>query len=287
MAALPFRIEERIGLGVALAAHAALFAWLAWQTPAPPPPPPERMTVTLSDAVGLTATSPSPAPATAPDTGPELGEPAPNAEPVAPPTPVASPKPVTPPKPLTQLKSVAQPKPAAAAKAPAAPAKTPATTSAKPAAPKQPPAASKAPGKPPLKAGASSFDQAFAKGVPGAQGKAQAAIPAAAVFGPQQQSALRAAIMRQIKPRWVAPQGIDAEKLITQVRFRLDSNGRLIGEPVMVGQTGLTPANAAQARRHFEQAVRAIKLAQPFILPPDLFPYWQTVTSTFDKKLSQ
>jgi len=271
-----FRNEERIGLFVAIAAHVGLFAWLAWQKPAAPLPPPERMTVTLSDTVGLTATAPNPAPEAAPDKGPDLGEAAPSPEPAAKvePAPPAPAKPA-PPQPAPQ-------KPAIAPKTPAVPAKP----AAKPAqAAKQ--AAAQPATKPPAKAGASSFDQAFAKGVPGAQGKSPAASPAAAAFGPQQQSALRSAIFRQLKPHWVAPQGIDAEKLVTVVRFRLSQNGRLIGEPAMVSQTGQTPANAAQTRRHFEQAARAIKLAQPFILPPDLYPYWQTVTSTFDKKLSQ
>ena len=76
-----FRNEERIGLFVAIVAHVALFAWLAWQKPAAPLPPPERMTVALSDTVGLTATAPNPAPEAAPDKGPDLGEPAPSPEP--------------------------------------------------------------------------------------------------------------------------------------------------------------------------------------------------------------
>ncbi|MEN9717932.1 MAG: hypothetical protein RIQ99_810, partial [Pseudomonadota bacterium] len=191
MPAPDFRIEERIGLGIALIAHAVLFAWLAWQRPAPPPLPPERMTVTLSDQIGLTSGAPNPtppAPEPAPDQGPELGEPAPSAQSVS---------------------QAAPTKPSPAPVKPTAAAKTPVALPAKPAqlAPKAPAAAAKAAAKPPAKAGASSFDQAFAKGVPGAQGKAPAPLPPAVVFSPQQQSALRAAIMRQIKPRWVAPQG--------------------------------------------------------------------------------
>lgn len=257
------RTEERIGLGVAVVAHVALFAWLAWQRPAPPPPPPERMSVTLSPDVGLTSTAPRPAPEAAPDKAPEQGEPAPKPQEVAQ---------AEPPKPV-----IAPPRPSVTARTPITPAR-PAPHQAAPARPAD---------RQPVKAGASRFDQVFAKGVPGAQGKTATPAPAAAAFGPQQQSALRAAIFRQLKPHWVAPQGVDAEKLITVVRFRLDQSGRLVGEPVLVSQTGQTPANAPQTRRHFEQAVRAIKLAQPFILPPDLYPYWQTVTSTFDKKLSQ
>lgn len=270
MHAPALRSEERIGLIAALLAHGALVAWLVWQ-PAPAPlPPPERMTVTLSEDVGLSATTPNPAPEAAPDKGPELGEAAPAPQPQPAPAPApAAPKPQpAPAKPAPQPQP-AKPQPTPAKASPSSFERAFAKTA-------------------PAKAGASSFDNAFAKGVPGAAGRSTApnAAPAAA-FGPQQQGALRAAIFRQLKPHWSAPQGIDAEKLVTVVRFRLDKSGRLVGEPVQVSQSGQTPANAAQAGRHFEQAVRAIKLAQPFILPPDLYPYWQTVTSTFDRKLSQ
>lgn len=261
MSAATLRPEERIGLVVALAAHAGLFAWLAWTKPAPPPPPPERMTVSLSEDVGLSATSPTPAPEAAPDKAPELGEAPPKPEPVVK---------VEPPKPQPQPKAPVKPATTVQKKPPITPAKAP---------PK--------PQKPPARpSGGSSFDNAFKPGTPGAQGKNPSQNASAATLGPQQQSALRAAIMRQIKPHWSAPQGIDAELLVSTVRFRLDQNGRLIGEPELVSQK-TTVGNQPQARRHFEQAVRAIKLAQPFILPPDFYPYWQTVTSTFDKRLSQ
>ncbi|MFC3593184.1 energy transducer TonB, partial [Novosphingobium piscinae] len=46
------RREEAAGLAVALAAHAALVAWLAFKPPTPAPlPAPERMTVTFADEV--------------------------------------------------------------------------------------------------------------------------------------------------------------------------------------------------------------------------------------------
>jgi hypothetical protein len=256
MAALALRSEERLGLGLALAAHAALVAWLVLSPPAPAPlPPPERMTVTLSEDVGLTSTAPQPAAQPAPDAAPVRGDVAePQAQPSAAPVTQSAPPRTT---------------PAPAAKAlPTAPRATP----AKPA--------------PTRPAGGSRIGADFLNGVAGAQGQTRSAAPAAA-FGPQQQSALRAAIMRQLKPHWSAPQGADAEKLVTQVRFDLNRNGALVGEPQIVSQSGQTAANAAQVRRHAEQAIRAVRLASPFILPPDLYDHWQTVTSTFDRRLSQ
>ncbi|MBS0483065.1 MAG: hypothetical protein JSR96_13155 [Proteobacteria bacterium] len=284
MTAIALRSEERIGLALALAAHGGLLAWLMLAPPAPAPlPPPERMTVTLSEDVGLTSTAPQPQKAApALDIAPVLGEdsaqpaPEPAVQPRPQPAPVpvpVQPRHIAPPAPAPRPvvkthPAPARPAPARVAPAPATPAKS---TPAKPA--HQP-------------AGGSRIGADFLKGVSGAKGQAKPAA-AAAAFGPQQQSALRSAIMRQLKPHWSAPQGVDAEKLITQVRFSLNRNGTLAGEPQIVSQSGQTPANAAQVRRHAEQAARAVKLAQPFILPPDLYDHWQTVTSTFDRRLSQ
>ncbi|MFC0588902.1 TonB C-terminal domain-containing protein [Novosphingobium aquiterrae] len=260
MAAIALRSEERIGLGLALAAHAALVAWLALSPPAPAPlPPPERMTVTLSEDVGLTATAP------ALDEAPVLGEVAPIPQPQ--PAAVAPPKPQpAPPRAVPAPAAKVAPQPPRVAPAKVAPAR-PAPVTTRPA-------------------GASRIGSDFLKGVSGAQGTARTAAPAAA-FGPQQQSALRAAIMRQLKPNWSAPQGADAEKLVTQVRFNLNRSGALVGDPQVIAQSGQTPANAAQVRLHAERAIRAVRLAAPFILPPDLYDHWQTVTSTFDRRLSQ
>jgi outer membrane biosynthesis protein TonB len=101
MAAVALRNEERIGLAVAIVAHAALVALLLLKPHAPPVViPPDRVEVTLSDEVGLKSTSPEPNAQAAPDVAPELGEPAP-AEPLpAPPAPKVEPPQPEPPKPL-------------------------------------------------------------------------------------------------------------------------------------------------------------------------------------------
>jgi hypothetical protein len=85
----------------------------------------------------------------------------------------------------------------------------------------------------------------------------------------------------------VAPQGADAEQLVTLVRVRLARDGSLVGDPQVVSQSGETPANAAQKARHAEQAIRAVRLAAPFDLPEEYYSAWQTVTSRFDRRLSQ
>ncbi len=101
-------------------------------------------------------------------------------------------------------------------------------------------------------------------------------------------SSLAGAISRQIKPHWAAPQGVDADKLVTILAWDLNPDGSLAGRPRVVDQQGITPANEAQAKRHAEQAIRAVQLAAPFDLPDTYYSGWKRVTAfRFDRKLSQ
>lgn len=294
---LPDSRDERVGLFVAGGLHALLIAWMALKPVSVVlPTPPERMTVTLTDSVGLTSTSSKPSTEAAPDTAPQHGERPPSTKVEQNPKPQAPSKPLA--NPLAQRVDAIAPR-----QTPLATPKPAPVIGTKPARERMEAPASRigsdflkgitAPrlySQAPRSAtqpGGSRIGKGFLEGNPDGTSNRAAETATSAAFGPQQQSALRAAIFRQLKPHWVAPQGVDAEKLVTVVRFRLDQSGHLVGEPVLVEQSGQTPANVPQTLRHLEQAVRAIKLAQPFILPPDLYPYWQTVTSTFDKKLSQ
>ena len=101
-------------------------------------------------------------------------------------------------------------------------------------------------------------------------------------------SALAGAISRQLKPKWVAPQGAEAELLVTILTWDLNPDGTLAGSPRVVRQEGITDANRAQAARHAEQAIRAVRLAAPFNLPDEFYPAWKRITTfRFDRKLSQ
>jgi len=98
--------EERIGLGVAIALHLALVAWLTLDRLGKDIQPlPERMTVSLAKDVAPQATSPEPMAQAAPDAAPELGEAAVEPEPVAELEPAPAPKVVATPQPkLAQAK---------------------------------------------------------------------------------------------------------------------------------------------------------------------------------------
>ena len=260
MVATALRRDEGLALLAAIIAHVGLVVVLTLRPTPIPLPPPERITVTLSDEVGLTSTSPSTAPAAA-DEAPDLGE---EATP-PPPAPVAQPDPL--PKPIARATAAPPPKPVPLAKAPSAqPSPTKAVT----------------------KPGASRIGDDGLKGPPGGTAKAPPGPPPAATIGPAVRSALAGAISRQLKPKWVAPQGADAELLVSILTWDLNPDGTLASPPRLVRQEGITDANRAQAARHAEQAIRAVRLAAPFNLPDELYPAWKRVTAfRFDRKLSQ
>lgn len=294
MASLALNREEAFGLGIAAVAHVALVALLVLRPAVPTPvPPPERVTVTLSEDVGLTSTSPTPLADPAPDLAPELGEPpAPEPEP-APLPPPPRPEPVrrepapAPPKPVAKpaARPVAKPQPRASASPVARPT---ARASAAPKSTTPRPAASASPKPTPARAGGSRIGDDFLKGLPNASATGKSTTPPAAAIGPAVRSALSGAISREIKPHWVAPQGADAEKLVSILSFSLNPDGSLAGKPSLVRQEGITDANRAQASRHAEQAIRAVQLAAPFDLPDEHYDAWKRVASfRFDKRLSQ
>ncbi|KPF93847.1 hypothetical protein IP81_01540 [Novosphingobium sp. AAP83] len=307
--------QEGAGLAIAAAAHVAL---LVAFTIAPPgktiKQPPERMEVTFSEDVSAQSTSPDPAAQAAPDVAPDLGEPQPEPEPVEEPAPVpprpeppkpTPPKPTppkpTPPKPTPPKpappKPVTKPQPAPARPVPPKPAAKPAAKAApaKPATAK--PAIAKTATKtadasprrrPDAPSGASRVGSDFLKGLPGATAPGTAKTPPAAAIGPEVKASLAGAISRQIKPRWAAPQGVDTDKLVTILAWDLNEDGTLAGRPRVVSQQGITPANEAQAKRHAEQAIRAVQLASPFDLPNMYYSGWKRIAAfRFDRKLSQ
>jgi outer membrane biosynthesis protein TonB len=297
MAAVALRREERIGLAVAIAAHVAVVGVLLLKPhSAPVVMPPDRIDVTISDEVGLTSTSPEPRAQAAPDIAPEMGEPPP--EPsmplpvpqVAP--PVARPAPL-PPVPRQAAKPTRRPEPAKPVVRPTThPKPAPAKPKARPAPhPRPAPAArpSSTPReKPVTHSGGSRVGADFLKGVPGARSAGHATAQPASSVSASEKASLLAAISRKIKPYWRPPQGADAEKLVTVLRWNLNADGSLAGAVQFIGQEGRTDANRPQWDRHKEMAIRAVELAAPFDLPPQYYNVWKRVGPiNFDWKLAQ
>jgi hypothetical protein len=120
-----------------------------------------------------------------------------------------------------------------------------------------------------------------------AENRASTSAPAAAI-GPAVKASLASSISRQLKPRWQAPQGPDAEELVTILSFNLNRDGTLAGTPTVVRQLGINDTNRNQAERHAEQAIKAVRLAAPFDLPAEYYDAWKRVSAfRFDKRLSQ
>ncbi|MDD3797840.1 MAG: energy transducer TonB [Novosphingobium sp.] len=272
MAFAALRPEERIGLAVAIALHAALVAALLLQPKhARNFPIPERMAVNLVDDVGLEATGPvlsqDAQAAVAPEISEEIAPPEPVQE-----RPVEKPvtKPVTKPVPEPRTTPAPSPKP-------------------KPAPAPKPKAVEKpVPAKPaPKSGGGSKLGSDFLQGVDAGEADADAPMPASQI-GTQAKASLAQAIGRQLKPHWSSPQGADAELLVTVLAFDLNRDGTLAGPPRVVSQSGITDANRAQAGRHAELAIRAVQLAAPFDLPVKYYNAWKRVSAfRFDRKLSQ
>ena len=274
--------EEKIGVVVAIALHAGLIAWLALAPSRSTfQPPPERMTVSLSEEVAPEATSPEPLAQAAPETAPTLGEAAAEPEPL----PV-----VVPPEPAPRMVASPLPRPASPVAKPTA--RPSAKPSAKPAAKPSAKAAAatdtRTRRRPDATAGASRVGNDFLKGIPGGEARGAAQNPPAARVGPQVAASLAQAISRALKPRWNAPQGAEADQLVTVLAFDLNPDGSLAGKPRVVSQSGVTDANSAQKARHAEQAIRAVQLAAPFDLPEQYYSLWKRVASfRFDRRLSQ
>jgi hypothetical protein len=271
--------SERLGLGVATAAHIVLFGALSLgllRTSIKLPPPQNVIDVSLADAVALESRTTNPA-AEPPQaaTAPELGAVEPEA---TPPEPVEAPPIVTPP-PAPRVIEPAKPKPLPRDQAKPTPAKAVAKPDAKPE-PKTAPKPQRAP----------RLGKDFLKGLdvdaPSPR-KAPAVAGDSAPVSAMAARALNAEINRQLKPFWKAPTGADVELLVTIIAVDLNRDGSIASAPRVVSQSGDTASNRGQKQLHAENAVRAVRLAAPFRLPPDLYDAWRSLEIKFDKRLSQ
>lgn len=248
--------EERLGLGVAVAAHVALFAALLWHASREPVivPPAERMSVSLAEEVSLESTAPDPSDAAQAAVAPVL-----SAEPEPVPQPTAEPvrRPVE--------RTIARPNPSPSPRQTTSPRPRP-SQSARPA-------------------GGTRLGDDFLRGVSDGDRNDARGTPAA-TFGAAEQASLSQAINRQLKPHWSAPSGADAEKLVTVLAWELNPDGSLAGRPRVVSQAGITDSNRPQADLHAERAIRAVQLAAPFKLPDEFYDKWRRIREwRFDRRL--
>lgn len=257
---------EKIGLGAATAGHIVLFGLLSvgfLATPNPLKIERNPVEVTFADAVAMEAAAPRAAqqpPATS--VAPELGNPEP-----APTPPLAE----------------ARPEPAPAPPEPApAPIPSPKPQPVKPPVRKAPPAAAKAtPARPAPPARAAPkgarLGPDFLKGLTETTSVSRSAQASAPTIGPREQASLAAELKRQLKPHWRPPSGADIEKLRVTIVAELREDGSIAGEPRVIGPSGVTPSNRAQAELFVERALSAVKRAAPYNLPKQYYAAWKVI----------
>jgi len=263
--------EERIGLGTAVVAHAALAAALAVHALREPPAytPPERIDVSLATEVSLQSTAPDPSAEPAASTAPEVSDlpqspeemvEAPAAEPVE--RPVTAPPP---PRTTERRTPAPTPSPSPSRRAETRPTPTPTPTAA---------ASQRAQG--------SRLSEDFLEGSSNSTGDSGSP---AATFGRAERAALASAITRQLRPHWTAPSGVDVEQLVSVVAWELNRDGSLKGRPRCITQRGINDSNRPQASLHCERAIRAVQLAAPFNLPDQFYSRWDDLEWDFDRRL--
>ncbi|MBA2920817.1 cell envelope biogenesis protein TolA [Sphingomonas sp. MAH-20] len=252
---------EKFGLGAATAGHVVLFGLLSVGFLATPNPlrierPPVE--VTFADDVGLEATAARSAeqpPATS--VAPELGRP----EEAAP----------------AYAQNQPEPAPAPAEPAPA-PVPTPTPKPNKPPVRERAEASKAAPAKPAQsKARGARLGPDFLKGITEAASVSRAAEASAANVGPRVQASLASELKRQLKPHWRPPSGADVEKLRVTIVANLALDGTIVGQPRVIGPTGVTPSNRAQANLFVERALAAVRLAAPYHFPKEYYAVWKRI----------
>ncbi|GMN03085.1 energy transducer TonB [Erythrobacter sp. MTPC3] len=262
-----FRPEDRIAVPVAVALHVGVVLLLVLQPMRSDPPIiPERMTISLATDIGLEATAPDPVAESRTAIAPTLAE---NLGTEADPAPAEA-APDTPPPPTPATTRTTN-----------APAASPTPRRSTPAPPAQPaPRAAE-------RGGGSRIGDDFLSGNGSSTRTDETRIPASEI-GASAQASIIQAIVRQIRPKWTAPNGVDTELLVTELAFDLNEDGSLKGRPRVLRQSGINAANRAQASLHAERAIRAVQLAAPFDLPGEYYNAWKSIRGArFDRNLSR
>jgi hypothetical protein len=255
MGEMTLRNDEKIGLGAAVALHGALVAVLLMQAVRSNVAVfPERIAVSLATEVGLEAASPDPVSESRASIAPTLA-------------PEAAPAPeTTKPDPRTALSQTA----------PTRDRSRPDRPTNQTATPPRP--ASNA-------GGGSRIGDDFLDGKGSSTTTKETRAPAA-TFGRAERAALEAAVVRQLRPHWTAPSGLDAEQLNSVVTWQLNQDGSLRGVPrCRTDPRTITESNRPQVGLHCERAIRAVQRAAPFNLPEQFYNRWKELEWDFNKRL--
>ena len=109
------------------------------------------------------------------------------------------------------------------------------------------------------------------------------AAPRTATIDPRAAATLAQAIQAQVAPCWNPPiGGADVRKMTVLIRADFGRDGRVIGVPSVVSQTGVSAGNGDYSRAFAETAKRAVLRCSPLKLPPKLYDVWRSVEINFD-----
>ena len=266
-----FRSEDTVAIAVAIVLHVGLLAVLVLQpVEAEIMETPDRMAVSLASEVSLNSTAPVPVAESQASVAPVLADdPAPVTEPME--QQVVS---RTNAPPVVARRNVSSPV------SPQPPARS-APTRSKP----QPRKSAAQPAKAATRSGGSRIGDDFLPGR-GSSERTNTTTAPAATFGSSERAALASAISRQLRVHWSGPNGVDAEKLVSNVRWQLNKDGSLKGRPSCnTVSSSITDLNRPQAGLHCERAIRAVQLASPFNLPEQFYNQWDDLDWQFDRRL--
>lgn len=266
-----FRKEDSVALPIAIALHVAVAAVLLLQPVREEVMEfPERMSVSLATEVSLEAAAPEPVLESSAAIAPVLGE---ELAPDATETPAEAVPDTPPPPPVTNTRRNTS--------TPAKPPRDrdrsrPDRTTPKP---------SPTPARAAERGGGSRIGDDFLPGQGSSTTTEETRAPAAA-FGQRERAALASAITRQLRRHWTAPNGVDADKLVSIVSWKLNKDGSLSGTPgCETVPDSITPSNRPQAGLHCDRAIRAVRRAAPFQLPEQFYSRWNDLEWQFDRRL--
>jgi outer membrane biosynthesis protein TonB len=111
----------------------------------------------------------------------------------------------------------------------------------------------------------------------------EAAAPKTVAIDPRAAATIAQAIRAQVAPCWNPPiGGADVRKMTVLIRADFTRDGRLIGVPSIVSQTGVTAGNADYSRAFAETARRALLRCSPLKLPVKQYDLWKSAEINFD-----
>lgn len=91
-------------------------------------------------------------------------------------------------------------------------------------------------------------------------------------------------VRAQVMPCWNPPPADGLVSASVRLRFRLDRDGRVVGQPVRSGVTGQSQVSTAYINLLTNSGRRAVLMCSPLRLPPELYEAWADVEVEFDPR---